>query len=187
MPKPPKTPRPTKPPMLPPRENDQLNLTIGLIHEKLIGRVVMEWSRIEEVMGEFIWFLLKLEVDYGRVVTTRLDATIKIKMLRELGELRLRETHFHELSQILDHIDILRDDRNFIVHGIWGRNLQSIPIALSLRPKPLAPGLIVSEEFSGKRMRDIVHGIETARLQLMTLMKELSALPEKSDPRHHED
>jgi hypothetical protein len=127
---------------LPPRENDQLNLTIGLIQEKLIGRVVVAWSRIERVMEEFIWVLLKLNVESGRIVTTRLDAVVKIKMLRQLGEIELEEAHFHKLSPILDHIDIVREDRNFIVHGVWSRNLNGVPIALS-RPCP-------SSEFLGQ-------------------------------------
>jgi hypothetical protein len=186
MPKPPKILR-RKKSHLPPRKNDQLNLTIGLIQEKLIGRVVVAWSRLERVMEEFIWVLLKLDIESGRIVTTRLDAVAKIKMLRQLGEIELEEVHFHKLSPILDHIDIMREDRNFIVHGVWGRNLNGVPVALSLRPKPLAPDLIVSEEFPDNRMRYIVFEIDKSRIQVKLLVKELSALPEKSDPPHHED
>lgn len=186
MPKPPKI-LPRKKTQLPPRGNDQLNLTIGLVQEKLIGRVVVEWSRLEGVMAEFIWILLRLNVDSGRIITTRLDAVAKVKMLRQLGEIELEETYFHKLSTVLDNIDILREDRNFIVHGIWGRDLNGIPISLSIRPKPLAPDLIVSEKFPVERMRNIVYEIVKSRVRLKLLAKELAALPEKSDPPHHED
>jgi len=179
MTKPPKTLRPPKGPIRPPQERERLDPTIGITHEKLIGRIVVAWSRIEGILEDFIWHLLELEMEVGRTVTTRLDATAKIKMIRDLSEMKLSQPLFHRLSPILDQIDVLRDDRNLIMHGTWGRNELGVPIALSLRAKPLAPNQLVSEEFSDTRMRKIVSGIETARLKLMALMKDLDALPDR--------
>jgi hypothetical protein len=147
MSKPPKTPRPKKSPVLPPRENDQLILTIGMAHEKLIGRVAVSWSRLEGAMEDLIWHLLGLKIGLGRIVTSRMDATGKIRMLREVGELTLTEYQWHKLSPIIDRIDVLREERNTIIHGTWGRNSQGVPIALSFRPKPLAQDQVDPKHF----------------------------------------
>jgi hypothetical protein len=126
MPKPPKTARPKKPPIRPAQKNEQIDHTIGLIQEKLIGRIVVAWSRLEGTMDDLIWQLLKLDLASGRIVTTRLDAVAKIKMLRDLGKIKLViEAQFHKLSEVLDRIDILREDRNLITHGLWGRNARA--------------------------------------------------------------
>src|SRR5689334_11631608 len=41
-------------------------------------------------------------------------------MLRALGELKLPEQRLHVLSSILDKIDMLREERNLMVHGTLG-------------------------------------------------------------------
>ena len=122
MAKPPKVPRPVKPPIQPPRPGQIADPTIGLIQEKLIGRTVVEWSKLEACMEDGIWHLLNVPIETGRILTARLDAVVKIRLLRELGERLLPESNWHELSQILDKIDIRREDRNFIGHGTWGRS-----------------------------------------------------------------
>jgi len=136
--------------------DDDLILTIGLNTEKIIGRVVVEWSRLEGVMEDFIWHF-----------TGRLDATAKIRMLRALGELKLREQRWHVLSSTLDKIDMLREERNMMVHGTWGRIPGGVPIAISLRIRPLAPDQVVSETFPAERMQGIAHDTVAAKLRLM--------------------
>jgi len=80
---------------------------------------VVAWSKLEACMEDLIWSLLEVEIEEGRIMTARVDAVGKIRMLRELGELEMPEEMFHRLSPTLDEIDVLRDDRNFIVHGSW--------------------------------------------------------------------
>lgn len=177
MAKPPKVPRPVKPPVLPPRPEQEFSPTIGLNQEKLIGRTVVAWSKLEACMQDFIWYFLDLEMDRGRVITDRSDVTARIRWLRQLGQLRLPEADFHILSPILDRIDILREDRNFIVHGTWGTS-DTEPVCLSVRVTAPNPNEIVSETFSAIRMRAIIDGIERAKWDLIGLMTKLGALPE---------
>jgi hypothetical protein len=155
--------------------------------EKLIGRVAVEWPRLEGVMEDFIWHFLGLPIETGRIVTGRLDATAKIRMLRALGELKLPEQRWHVLSSILDKIDMLREERNIMVHGTWGRNPGGVPIAISLRIRALAPDQVVSETFPAERMQGIAHDTVAAKLRLMRLMKGLGALPDIPIPPHPEE
>jgi hypothetical protein len=182
MAKPPKIPRPQKPPVRDPRPDQVLNPQISITQEKLIGRVVASWSAVEAAMEDFIWFLLKVELPKGRIITTRLDALARINMLRSLGELELSEPTFHRLSQMLDRLDIVREERNFIVHGLWGTSLpENVPIALSLRPK-WKSDQVVSETFPRERMQAIHSEIENGRKRLLRLMIELGALPQTPPP-----
>lgn len=171
MAKPPKTPRPQKPPILPPNPNDESDPTVGLIQEKLIGRTVVEWAKLEACMGDAIHKLVGMSFAVGRVFTARYDATTLIRMLRELGGLLMVESEFHRLSVICNKIDILREDRNLIVHGTWGREKGSYtPFALSLRIKS-DPNEVVSETFPYMRMKGIISDIQSLKWELITLMK----------------
>ena len=170
---PPRFPRPQKPPVLPVNPDQKVEPTVSMQYERLIGRVIVAWSKLEACMDDFIWSLLGVEIEQGRVMTARVDAVGKIRMLRELGQLELPEKLFHQLSPTLDEIDVLRDDRNFIAHGSWGRmGPYMAHVAVSLRPKPLAPDELVSETFSEKRMRGIIDGIERTKRTLIELQRE---------------
>jgi hypothetical protein len=50
-----------------------------------------------------------------------------------------------------------------------------VPIAQSLKIKPLGRDQVVSETFPAERMRLIAHNIDAARFQLIRLMKEIRA------------
>ena len=188
MAKPPKTPRPQKPPVLPPKPGQAVNPTISMKTERLIGRFVVAWSKLEACMDDFIWALLAVPIEQGRIITVRMDAVRKIQTLRQLGGLVLAETVFHQLSPILDQIDILRDDRNLIVHGTWGRQLpENDNVVVPLKPEALEPDQVVSETFPDSRLRIAIDGIEKAKWQLIPLMNDRYASLDKSLRQHHED
>lgn len=172
MAKPPKTPRPQKPAAAPPVENDWITPGVGMIQEKLIGRTVIAWAKLEAAMGRFVWLGFGLDMSTGRIITSRMDATSLIRTLRDLGPLKLREDQWFKLSSILDRIDQLRDDRNNVVHGNWARNRFGCPIVLAIRQKSDAPETIIGEAFSGDRMRTICHKMDDLRLEVLHLMKD---------------
>jgi len=122
-------------------------------------------------MGDAIQKMLGLDLEYGRIITGRLDATNLIRMLREIGGLYFEEPDFHTLWTICDKIDILREDRNLIVHGTWGRSDDSsAPMALSLRIKG-DPNEIISETFPRERMNAIISNILSLKWDLIRLVK----------------
>jgi hypothetical protein len=73
-----------------------------------------------------------------------MDASAMVKLLREIAEATLDKSDFYKLSPILDQIDIVRDDRNLVVHGLWAVNSYGTPIASSLRADSLASGVTAS-------------------------------------------
>jgi len=154
---------------------------VGLIQEKLIGRFVVRWAKLEARMGDGIAKLLNLEFKYARLITSRMDAVNLIKLLREAGEVRLPIAEFHKLSALCDRIDIRREERNLIVHGSWGRQIAgNIPHVMSLRLKGGGPEEIISEEFPHRRMQRIISDIRTLSIELTDLLK-LPTYEEKSD------
>lgn len=171
MAKPPKTPRPQKPPIQPPDPTHVSDPTIGLLQERLIGRAVVEWAKLEASMGDAIRKLSGMNFEIGRVFIARMDATALLRTLREIGQLTLPEKDFHALSQICDKIDIRREDRNLIVHGTWGRKAgQTTAFAMSLRIKS-DPNVVVSETFPYTRMREIISDILSLKWELIRLVK----------------
>jgi hypothetical protein len=136
---------------------------------------------------DFIWVLLDLKIEDGRIMTGRVDAVGKIRMLRKLGEQKLPESLFHRLSPVLDQVAAIREDRNFIAHGTWGRTKPAYThVCLSLRPEALAPDQIVSETFPEVRMLTLIDGIEITKQGLIQLMRDYYALPGKTTPPHHQ-
>jgi hypothetical protein len=159
--------RPEKPPIQPAREDDGFRTAVAMKHEKLIGRFVVAWSKLENAIDDLIWHLLDLPVEYGRVITTRLDATGKIRILKALGDLTYTESERSALNETIGKIELLKDDRNFIIHGTWGTSkLDNEPLALSLRPKS-DPSKIIGETFPEARMREILDATEARKAELI--------------------
>jgi hypothetical protein len=186
---PPKFLRPQKPPLVPRDPNLRMTPTVTLQFERLIGRMVISWSKLEASMEDFIWSLLNIEIEKGRVMTARVDAVGKIRMLRELGKQEMPEEMFHRLSPTLDEVDVLRESRNFYVHGTWGRqqiDLTMIHMCMSLRFKPLTPDEVVAESVPEIRITKLIDDIERVKWVLIPLQSDYHALPGKSVPPRHE-
>lgn len=175
-----KVPRPAKPPFKVFRESQSVLPSVGLIHEKLIGRVALEWSKLEAALDDSIWRMVGLPIEDGRVLTARMDAKTKCDVLRALAPRHLDAERLATILTALDNADILRDDRNFILHGGWGTLLpEAVPIAASLRAKS-TPGEISSETFPKDRMNNIILRLIGVRTALVKLMDELETSPDKS-------
>lgn len=148
---------------------------------RLIGTVVIEWSKLESALDDLIWTLTGLSFEDGRVLTGRTDTKTKISMLQVLAPRYLDGTELQKVEEALVMADFLRDDRNFIMHGSWG-SLQPIdePIALSLRAKS-SPGEITGETFPHSRMIAIIDRIQQTKKTLFDVVNSLGASPYKSD------
>jgi hypothetical protein len=162
-----------------PRSGDDAIPPVGLVQEKLIGRVVVQWSKVEAGLNELIWRMLQLTIEDGRILTSRMDAQTKIAMLRKLGPRYLDGGPLEDLQKALKLADNVRDDRNFIVHGTWGTLLpEGEPIALSIRAKA-EPGEIRSELFPYSRMRIIIRDILLVKKSLIAAVNAFPPLKEK--------
>ncbi|QWG21147.1 hypothetical protein KMZ93_13895 [Bradyrhizobium sediminis] len=173
-PKRPKPKRPEKMQKVPLPDGQTVVPGIDAIQEGLIGRVVVEWSRLEGMLDDMIWTLTGLSFEDGRVLTARTDAKSKIAMLQVLAPRYLTDPILAKVEEALVLTDSLRDDRNFIMHGSWGTIVpMNEATAVSLRAAS-APGEITSESFSKGRMLEIIDRINQAK---MTLLEALNAHP----------
>ena len=145
-----KRPKPARPPKLEKRpmpEGQSVVPEIDAVQETLIGKVVVEWSRLEGALDDLIWTLTGLTFEDGRVLTSRTDAKTKISMLQALAPRHLRDPLLREVEEALVLADTRRDDRNFIMHGSWGTiTPMNEATALSLRAAS-EPGEVTSEFF----------------------------------------
>ena len=97
----------------------KLRSGVSMLHERLVGRLVIAWGFLEAAMQDCIWHILNVPLEDGRVITARADANTKLQWLRSLSKRHLKDTELLALTKILDVISDAQDDRNFIVHGVW--------------------------------------------------------------------
>ena len=167
---------PQKPPIQKLDPNQYVDRKVSDGQIDLIGRVVVLFSKLEAALEDTIWYFLKIDDEDGKIVTKRLDAETKIQMVRALAIRHLADKKIlSKLKEILVLISELKDNRNFIVHGLWGTMMpDNVPVALSLRPKA-EPGVVVSETFPPERMKAISDGISVTTQKLVDLPVVLGA------------
>ncbi len=166
--------RPEKLPIAPPKASSVGLATIPMEHERIIGRLVVEWAKLEATLDDLIWNFLDVPLQYGQIITSRMDANNKLAMIRLLSETSFGHSssdymlHTY-LMEIVDTINIVRESRNLIVHGTWGREFPDlVPMALSLRIKD-TPSTIVSELFPAERIRVLTGLIVSLKWALVHL------------------
>jgi hypothetical protein len=129
-------------------------------HERLIGRAIILWSRLEAQMQSVIWEFYGLPLEYGRIITESLDAKYKLMMLRKLTESYVSDDNIKdELNTLYNNIQFIYDERNIIAHGLWGTlTPDAVPAVMSLKPKDekLPRDEIMTETFPAWRMYSVV-------------------------------
>jgi hypothetical protein len=178
-----KRPKPKRPEKLlrePMPDGQTVTPGIDSVQEGLIGRAIVEWSRLENTLDDLIWTLAGLTFEDGRVLTARTDAKTKIGMLQVLAPRYLTDPSLAKVEEALVLADSLRDDRNFIMHGSWGTIVpMNEATALSLRASSL-PGEITSESVSRTRMIGIIQDIGRAKQILLDVLNAHPTSPYKS-------
>lgn len=168
-----------KPPILPRRADQWAHFDVSIEQQQLIGLLVLNWSKLEADIEGTIWSFLSLNIDEGRVITTRLNTDIEIQLLRSLVITYCRRKLLDDALDVLDLIRGYKEDRNFIVHGSWGTLMpENVPVCASLRPQG-PPGEVISETFPKERMLAIINGILEAKDNLRTLMDAIDASRDK--------
>jgi hypothetical protein len=165
-----------KPPRKPLRSDQRVEPTISDKHCELMGEAIANWARLEVNLDMLIWLLVKVSDEDGKVLTSRVDANQKIQMARKLSQTNVPAlVKSLKINELLNKIDELRDDRNFLVHGTWGTLMpDNVPFGSSLRQKS-EPGMISSETFPEARMNGIIRDIKTAITLLGKFMQAIGA------------
>lgn len=128
---------PEKPPVQKLRPDQYQNPDISDEQTRRIGQVIVLWSKLKAAIDDTIWMLFNLDDENGKIVTKRLSADAKIRLLRQVGSLHISdEALLVKFSETLKYVGELKEHRNFIAHGVWGTLMpDDIPIGLSLKPK----------------------------------------------------
>jgi hypothetical protein len=110
-----------------------LDGTISLMQERLIGRTIVSWSKLEAAIDQAIWRFLNLDIGNGRKFTIPMSAERKVRFLRLLAETYLDGEPLDDILDTIETIDLCRDDRNFVAHGTWFRK----------KPRRVAEGSLI--------------------------------------------
>ena len=184
--------RPEKLPPQPIPDEFPVHNTVPMIHERLLGRLVVEWAKMEQAMDDLIWQFLDLPNEFGRILTSRMDASSKSQMIRQLSQLSFGHSTsdymvWSYIDDLLKRLEILKEARNLAVHGTWARNHPDLtPMAFSLRIKD-TPSTIVAEHFSERRMRDLIEESLRLKASLASLFDAATAAHHRSRERFHRE
>jgi hypothetical protein len=138
--------------------------------QQLVGLLVLNWSKLETDIDGAIWAFLDLDINKGRLITTKLNTDVKVELLRALVNTYCAGDLLNDILGVIEFISGYKEDRNFVVHGSWGTLMpENVPVCASIRPKA-PPGEVISETFPRERMLAIINGILEAKQNLRTLM-----------------
>lgn len=85
-----------------------------------LGDVVIAWARVEALLAEFLSYLLKADPGAMYVVTKDIAAGMQLKWIRALAAERFpTEDAQEDLKNLFDRIEIVRNERNALIHGVW--------------------------------------------------------------------
>ena len=85
-----------------------------------LGTLIIEWSFVDAICGEFLAYMLKADPGAVYVVTQNVSSGTIGAWLRTLAPVRfLNENTRERLADLFGRIDDIRSDRNALVHGIW--------------------------------------------------------------------
>jgi hypothetical protein len=178
-PKPKGLPRRIKLPIQRIRQGQYTLPLLSLQHERLIGRTIMAWNRIDAVLQSLLWEFLNVGMSDGRIITARLDVGTVVQMLRALANRHVLPDYLETYLTAFNLVDDLREDRNLLAHATWGlMKPESVPIAMSLKPEGL-PGEVVSEAFAPSRMYGIIKAMDACHLTLVSFHDDLQSSRDK--------
>src|SRR3954467_1776999 len=83
-----------------------------------LGEVVIAWSRIEALVGELLTFAVSANRGAMYAINQQVPVTNQVKWIRTLID-RFPEKTRTELFGLLQRIDVIREERNAYIHGLW--------------------------------------------------------------------
>jgi hypothetical protein len=159
---------------------------------KAIGRVAVNWSRLEMSVDQAIASILRVSPDAHAAMTVGLTFQIRLDMLASLNGTVRDERQKGELTKIIDEIRQRQADRNFIVHAAWidgGDDVQGH--VLKRRPKKDRVEIWTSKDISkvadqindilGKLVGWLLSSKNATTIQAASIMVEANKRP--SAPR----
>jgi hypothetical protein len=161
------------------RPDQSLTDAVPKAHLELIAGVIIQWSRLDGVIQELIWKLLKLDIEDGRVVTCLNDISVNISILRTLFRRKLPKAVADAFLLRLNQLTPLMEARNLVAHGLWATVMpEGDPGVLSLRKRTPEVGQIVWSGFSADYLRKLIKAIDDEKTVWKNLVGSQSTSPE---------
>ena len=146
-----------------------------------IAAAILAYSNMDMQLEDFIWDVLGLTSDDGRLLT-QIDISQKIIIARALAKR-------HGIASLVfgkDHktlwsvIRELGPIRNLMVHGIWGMHDLAVPIVSSFRLKEEGEvDRVISETFPAVRLDAFLRQCERVKVCLEAMCVAAQALQQK--------
>src|SRR5215469_2085624 len=105
-----------KPPIQPRRADQWAHSDVSIEQQQLIGLLVLNWSKLETDIDGAIWAFLDMDIDKGRIITTKLNTDVKIELLCALVNTYCAGELLNDVLSVIDFIGGYKEDRNFVVH-----------------------------------------------------------------------
>ena len=94
-----------------------------------IGRVTARAAALDAAIDAAIWTLTGMSEPVGRIMTTRRDATDRLKRLRALCALLVTEHDEVRLPHIIGEARRTLKKRNQIIHALWSAGTDGVPVS----------------------------------------------------------
>jgi len=95
--------------------------TLPALYYRKIGEIAHQWNMIEVYLQTIVWHYLDLDYKQGRLLTYWPGARSKILIFQALTLRWVNEANVKvEIRSIAKKAETLNDDRNKLIHGIWG-------------------------------------------------------------------
>jgi hypothetical protein len=150
-----------------------------MMQERLIGRIVVVWAKLEGMLNDLIWAIQGKEMVDGRSETERMQIRDLIKTLRSLvKDILIPEGMFDESAQttaLLDQIEDIKNQRNLIVHGMWGE-IRGIAAVGSLRTKTDDLNNVIYEDWPPTRMTAFADQTARCRDEALRLVERIETV-----------
>jgi hypothetical protein len=149
---------------------------VGIGQQRLIGRAVVTWARLEASLHNLIWTIQGKGLAEGREETEKHLVGRLLKELRKIGSGSSTETVSTEVRMavlaVAGGVKTLSEDRNLIVHGTWGE-LDGVPTVRALQLETIDRNEITFESFPSDRLRDFIRDVTACRDQAMAIIAQV--------------
>ena len=156
---------------------------VGIGQERLIGRAVIIWAKLEACLHDLIWTIQGKGLAEGREETEKHLVGRLLKELRKIGSSSSTETISTEIRlavlAVAGAVKTLSEDRNLIVHGTWGE-LDGVPIVGSLQLETIDRNEVTVESFPPDRLHDFIRDVTACRERAIAIIAEVER---RSPPR----
>ena len=149
---------------------------VGIGQERLIGRAVVIWARLEASLHDLIWKIRGKGLAEGRGETEKHLVGRLLKELRKIGS-GSTETALEVRMAVLAVAGVvtrLSEDRNLIVHGTWGE-LDGVPTVGSLQLETIDRNEVTFESFPPDRLRDFIRDVTACRDQVTAIIAQVES------------